>query len=384
MHSTLIDKIYHLKKTYYYKLLLLLFLLLVIIALFVAFQHYFILEPNSKQHFSLKWHIPFNLFYWLFWFFISPLIYFLVKKYDKNKFMNYFILYFIAPLILVGVHQVVSAVIINTILDYLDIQTLIYRRILRNQWLWVDIIIYFIIAVGIYIAESLEENKKDEIKLWQLKTSITQSQINILRSQIHPHFLFNTFNTLSTLILKGERTIAIKLINSVKDLLNKSIEDTNHSLIPLDKELNFVINYLNIEKLRFGEKLTIEIDINDNTKNALVPNFILQPLVENSIRHGISKQLQNGIIKISTKKENEYLIITVEDNGPGLMESYENYFKKGLGLNIIQKQLKYFFDDNFAFELMKSSIGGLKVYIKIPFYSENHKKEKLNEILQIK
>lgn len=386
MNFSLLHKSHMHKENYYYRLLQILFIILIVIAIVVAFQHYFIIEANSKQHYSLTWHIPFNLFYWLYWFFISPLIYSLVKKYNNNNLMDYAILYFVAPLILVIFHQIISAIVINVILDYLDIQTLIYRRILKNQWLWVDIVIYFIIEIGIYVAESLEKNKKEEIKLLQLKNNITESQINILRSQIHPHFLFNTFNTLSTLILKDDRTSTIKLINTIKELLNKSVSVNNNSLISLHDELKFVSNYLEIEKLRFGERLTVEIDVDENALNAFVPNFILQPLVENSIRHGISKQVSKGIIKINSYKEDEHLIITVEDNGQGISEN-ENYIEKGLGLKIIKKQLEYFFGDdnslkyqNFILELQKSVLGGVKVFIEIPFVIDKKEIVESNEI----
>ncbi len=363
MHSFSFKNIYFNKKSSYYHLQLILFVVLVFISLAVALQHYFIIEQNSNQHYSLLWHIPFNIFYWLYWFFIAPLIFLVVKKYSKNKFLDYFALYFVAPIILVSIHQILSAVVINLVLDYLDIRTLIYRRILRNQWLWVDIVIYFIIEAGIYIVENLEENKKEEIKLSQLNNSITETQINILRSQIHPHFLFNTFNTLSTLILKNDRETTLSLINRIKELLSRSFKENNNTLILIREELEFVKNYLEIEKLRFGEKLSVETHININTENMLIPNFILQPLVENSIRHGIAKNPENGIIQINITDENNYLIISVEDNGKGLDD---NKTEKGLGLKIIKNQLEYYYENKYDFELMKSKLGGLKVMMKIP------------------
>ncbi|MEG8946177.1 sensor histidine kinase [Rosettibacter firmus] len=364
MNLYFFNEIYFNKKSGYYHLQLTLFFILSLIALAVAFQHYFIIEPNSKQHFSLFWHIPFNLFYWLFWFFVAPLIYLLVQKYDKNNFKDFLILYIVVPLFFVSIHQIISAVIINLALNYLDLQTLIYRRILRNQWLWVDIVIYFIIEIGIYIVESLEKNKKEEITLSKLKHSITESQINILRNHIHPHFLFNTFNTLSTLILKGDESKALKLIKSIKELLAKSLRENNNSLIPLYEELDLVINYLEIEKLRFGERLNYKINY-EKINNVFVPNFILQPLVENSIRHGIAKQNINGLIVINISQNNEHLNIVVEDNG--LDVDMDNIFsEKGLGLKIIRRQLEYFFDKDFQFNFSRSELGGLKVLIKFP------------------
>lgn len=363
MYSFAFRNIYFNKKSSYYHLQLILFVALLFISLAVALQHYFIIEQNSNQHFSLLWHIPFNIFYWLYWFFIAPLIFMIVKKYNKNKFLDYFLLYFVAPLILVSIHQVLSAVVINLVLDYLDIKTLIYRRILRNQWLWVDIVIYFIIEAGIYIVENLEENKKEEIKLSQLNNSINETQINILRSQIHPHFLFNTFNTLSTLILKNDRETTLSLIDRIKELFSRSIKENNNSLIPVREELEFVKNYLEIEKLRFGDKLSFKINIDINIEDVLIPNFILQPLVENSVRHGIAKNPENGIIQINIAEENNYLIISVEDNGKGFDD---NKIEKGLGLKIIKNQIEYYYEDKYDFELMRSKLGGLKVMMKIP------------------
>ncbi|MCX7798561.1 MAG: histidine kinase [Melioribacter sp.] len=361
-----LKRIYFNKEKNYHQFLLALLFILILFAISVALQHYFIIEKNSKQHYSLLWHVSFNLFYWLYWILIFPLISKIVKKFYREKFGDYVVLYLVAPLIFVSIHQVISAVVINLVLDYLDIKTLIYRRILRNQWLWVDIVVYFIISTGIYVVEKLEENKKEEIKLSRLKNSITQSQIKLLQSQIHPHFLFNTFNTLSTFILKEDRENSIKLIKSIKEFIAKSTKEYN-TLIPLGEELFFVKSYLEIEKLRYGEKFSYIIDCTEDAKNIFIPNFIIQPIVENSIRHGISKKSKDGFISISINCEYNYLIIRVEDNGEGINENNKH---NGLGLKIIKSQLEYFFEDKYEFYLLKSNLGGLKVHIKIPCYKK--------------
>lgn len=354
---------------FYIYLTAILFAVLSLIAVVVAFQHYYVIDANAKIQFTLDWHIPFNLFYWLCWLIFLPIIYFITVKikFVRQSLLYSIILYAIIPLLFVFIHQVIASVVISTILNYSDFQTLLYKRMIRNQWVWVDLIIYFAIMVGINAGEYQQKSRKNEIKFSKLQAQLAESQLTTLNSQLHPHFLFNTLNTLSTLILKSDNLEARRMLELLKNFLKTTVFENDKQEISLEEELQFINNYLEIEKVRFKDKLDVVEEIDSETLQARIPNFLLQPIIENAIHHGIAAKVADGLIKISTHKDRDKLTITIEDNGPGLKNFAIKKKQNGVGLMITKKRLQHIFGGNQDVALGESVLGGLKVELAIPF-----------------
>ncbi|NGP77048.1 hypothetical protein G3570_10420 [Balneolaceae bacterium YR4-1] len=221
---------------------------------------------------------------------------------------------------------------------------------------------YWLTIGSYYLKKYYDQYKERQLRNMEMQAELASIRLHVLKVQLHPHFLFNTLHNINSLIYEAPE-IARRLLNLLKRFLQISIKRVNKQLVPLMDELEFTGTYLAIEKTRFSDRLTINTDIEEDTINALVPSFLLQPLVENAVKHGISKKMQPGILRITSKKSGEYLNLSVEDNGPGINGTSNG---SGIGLENIRQRLNQLFTEN-SFELLRSELGGLKVEIRIPF-----------------
>lgn len=319
--------------------------------------------------FPLSWHIPFNIFYFSIWLIFLPLIEWSDTnlRHKNSSAINGIIFYLLLPITFVFVHQLIATVAINLVLDYMDLYSLIYQRMLRNPWIWEDFVIYFLIMAGIGIQDYQTKTDINLYRASQLQSQLAQTQLRALKSQLHPHFLFNTLNTLSTLILKQDNSEAERMLGLLEKFLKTTLNENEKSEVSLSEELKFIRHYLEIEKVRFKDKLVVEEVIGVDTITARVPVFLLQPIVENSIHHAIATKTTEGIIRIISRKENGNLVLIVEDNGPGMVEPRKKKSKEGVGLKISRERLVQLYGDNQSLELNKSTLGGLQVVIRIPF-----------------
>lgn len=226
---------------------------------------------------------------------------------------------------------------------------------------------YWLIVGGCHFKKYYGAFKERKLKNMQMEAELSSIRLRVLKTQLHPHFLFNTLHNVNTLIHE-DPSRAERILVLLKRFLNLSIQRVDDQKVLLKDEMEFTDIYLEIEQTRFSDRLTIEMDIDSSALDAKVPSLMLQPLVENAIRHGISKQIRPGIIKITATQADSYLILTVEDNGPGLNK--ETMDTTGIGLKNIRQRLSQLYD-NPVFELDTSSLGGLKVMINIPLESVN-------------
>lgn len=356
-----------------FKLTGIIFLVLTLVSLAVAFQHYYIITDKTRFNYSLRWHIPFNFVYWHFWTLFFILIYKLTRRFSitNQKQIYWIFFYFIFPILTIFIHQIISAVIIQNVFDDPDLLRVLYNRIFRNHWVWIDLSIYLAMLVGIEVLEFQEKTKLNDLKYTMLESQLAQSRLNALESQLHPHFLFNTLNTLSTLILKNDNKEAGRMLELLRNFLRTTIYENEKQQISFEEEMRFINYYLEIEKVRFKDKLEVREELDPDTLNASVPNFLLQPIVENAIHHGIARKITSGLIKISAKKEDRHLSISIEDNGPGIQKFSIGKKKDGVGLKITRQRLQQLFGHNQIFELAESQLGGLKVNLIIPFKEFN-------------
>ncbi len=209
-----------------------------------------------------------------------------------------------------------------------------------------DNIAYYLIFFSILIAIDYMQGKITAIQTKESITrELTQAKLSILSSQLHPHFLFNALNSISSLI-EYRQDIAQDMLADVSDLLRVSLQ-TDYSIpITLEEELNILNKYVDIEKRRFEHQLSITKNIDKETLKIMVPPFILQPLFENSIKHGYTEGVTNLEVKIQAEKTNGGLILSVSNNGLEL-----GHFKGGIGIENLKKRLSTFYGDNYKFEI---------------------------------
>ncbi|HLM60535.1 MAG TPA: histidine kinase [Pyrinomonadaceae bacterium] len=205
-----------------------------------------------------------------------------------------------------------------------------------------------------------------EIEAAVLEKQLAQSQLDALKMQLHPHFLFNTLNSISVL-MRDDAQAANRMLLRLSELLRIALKSESKQEISLRQELEFLGSYLEIEQTRFQDRLKVDFDIEKVALDAYVPNLILQPIVENAIRHGIAPRAEAGLIQVQVRRENGFVELSVKDNGVGLNET--EGIKSGIGLSNTRKRLEKLYGEQYGFEISSPSTGGFQVKLKIPFHT---------------
>ena len=231
--------------------------------------------------------------------------------------------------------------------------------------------IYLLIALTGYAFSYYRRFREGQVRTLQLEAQLSQAQLHALKMQLHPHFLFNTLHSISALLNKDAEA-ARKMITRLGDFLRLTLENSGSQEVTLRQEMEFLSCYLEIERIRFQDRLVTHMDVAQQTLDAKVPNLILQPIVENAIRHGIAPRSTQGLIEIEAKQRNGRLRIQIRDNGPGLSthRTSENVFKKGLGLANTETRLEQLYGPAHSFNLRNNPDGGLIVTLEIPFHRD--------------
>jgi signal transduction histidine kinase len=258
-----------------------------------------------------------------------------------------------------GLAQIIDRRVYNVAPDFSnDFVDLFTKSFHKNLW------IYWVILAVSHAFENARKLNERELKTAELERSLTQAKLRALQSQLNPHFLFNTLHTISALmhidVEKADRMVA-----KLSDLLRYALDNTDEHVIPLRDEITFLKRYLEIEQTRFGDRLTVTMDIPADTWDAQVPNLILQPIVENAIRHGIEPHARPGKIHLSARRENGKLILQVRDNGNGIPA---NNTRQGIGTSNTRLRLQQLYGDRQTFTLENTEGPGLLATITLPLH----------------
>lgn len=227
--------------------------------------------------------------------------------------------------------------------------------------------IYLLIALTSYAFSYYRRFRAGQLRTLQLEAQLSNAQLEALKMQLHPHFLFNTLHSISAL-LKKDTEAARRMITRLGDFLRMTLENSGAQEVSLQQEIEFLRCYLEIERIRFQDRLITNVNVAPEVLDAKVPNLILQPIVENAIRHGISPRSTPGIVEIEAKPQDGSLRIQVRDNGPGLAEhrSADTLFRKGVGLANTETRLERLYGQAHKFDLENDPEGGLVVTLVIP------------------
>ncbi len=217
---------------------------------------------------------------------------------------------------------------------------------------------------GIKYYQQLQKQTEQTLKA---TAAAHQAQLKMLRYQLNPHFLFNTLNAISTLILDGANRTANQAVSRLSDFLRYTLDNDPMSRVTLGSELDAIDLYLEIEKVRFGDRLTIEKEIDEKALNALVPSLILQPLIENAIKYAITPSEEGGTLRITARVQHGTLALQLSDTGPGLGNGATGEKSSGVGLRNTRQRLQQLYGDAQAFTLAPNEPSGLTVTINIPF-----------------
>lgn len=213
-----------------------------------------------------------------------------------------------------------------------------------------------------------EEAMNLQVQTARLQSDLARAELAALRGQLHPHFLFNSFNALATLVRQQKTTQAVEMIAQLSELLRLAIERTGLHEIPLRQELDFIRRYLDIERLRYGDKLQVEFNIEPPAQDVLVPNIVLQPLVENAIKHAISLRTNPGWVRVKAGRAGERLHVAVVDDGPENSPPPRDARQRpGIGLANSRAQLDKLYGTDYRLEVLKRTEGGTTIHLDLPW-----------------
>ena len=227
-----------------------------------------------------------------------------------------------------------------------------------------NLLIYWAVISVAHTLAYYRKYAERELRTAELESSLTQARLQALQMQLNPHFLFNTLNSISSLMHQDVEA-ADRMIARLSELLRYALESTNSQEVPLREELHFLDRYLEIQQRRFGDRLTVKRNIQPDTLAGLVPTLVLQPLVENSIRHGIAPRARPGRILLRARRSGDTLHLEVSDDGVGLQGKAA--IDEGVGLSNTRARLQQLYGEAHRFEFSESAEGGLAVSLTIPW-----------------
>jgi signal transduction histidine kinase len=340
------------------------------LGIFSALQayNYVNLLTNRDQPFHLL--LALNLTYWYAWAVLVPFILWMARRYRFGR--HTWRLSAVAHTL--GVVAATAAHAALTISARVGILHLDGRQaewwplfkelfFLNADW---EMMTYWAVAGLSHALHFHHESQERQIASAQLEARLAEAQLAALQRQLHPHFLFNTLNTISALMHRDIEA-ADAMLERLSDLLRLTLDRISLQQVALKDELDFIDKYLEIEHTRFGDRLKVHFDIAPGTLDALVPTLLLQPLVENAVRHGIAPKVGGGRIEIAARRDGDRLRLVVRDNGAGLGSDTLQAFNTGVGLSNTRSRLEHLYGEQQRFEFHRPPDGGLAVTVVIPF-----------------
>ena len=352
------------------------------LALFLVWTILGVLEA-TREHIvfnigggDFKWHqtLVWGLTDWYLWGILSLIIVRITRVVGfERRLWPWNLLLHLSLAVFFGI----SEIFLDTIGYRLSLQFLFQGEVVDHSTLWVNyvyflktmghtaIIIYFLIALGSYALTYFRQFRDAEVDRARVQTQLAEAHLESLKSRLHPHFLFNALNSISAL-LHTDVERADRMIARLSELLRASIENTGVREVSLREEIEFLNRYLEIQKVRFEDRLEVSYQTGKEVSGAAVPSLILQPLVENTIRHGVAKVVRPVNVRVSAFKENGNLVISVKDDGPGFEKPVAEV-KPGFGLRSTRERLEQMYGTNQSFDLQSSPGEGVGITIQLPF-----------------
>ncbi len=227
------------------------------------------------------------------------------------------------------------------------------------------LIVYGLIVTIIYVLDSRENMARQRAETARLSEELSRAQLAALRRQMEPHFMFNALHAIAGLVREHSNEAAVSMIVGLSEFLRRATEDSHRPQVTLAEEVEYLQRYLEIQKVRFGERLEVSVDIPAELLRAQVPNLLLQPLVENAIKHGIAKRAAGGTVRISGSRHEGSLRLSVYNDGPSDPTDWQAT-RTGVGLGNLRTRLQILHGEQSGLELRRADPGGAEVVVTLP------------------
>lgn len=298
---------------------------------------------------------------WYPWLVLAPGVFWLAQRFqfDPERWRWSFLVHLPAGFLFGVLHGLLRSAV-GPLVDSKPIPTV---KIIIGQLL-LTVLSYWVMVTAYQALSYYRRYRERELRASQLEARLAQAQLDLLRMQLHPHFLFNTLHAISTLIHR-DPDAADEMVSQLSDLLRVTLDNIGKQEVTLREELDFLQRYIDIQQTRFQDRLHVTLDIQSDTLDAHVPNQVLQPLVENAIRHGLDGRAGGGTIEIQSRAAGEALQLTVRDDGSGL-HANGRAVQEGIGLANTRARLRQLYGPSAALDLADRSEGGTQVTLVIP------------------
>ena len=337
------------------------------VALFFAnrmFYSYQLLGPPVSWRDAIAW----SLLDWYLWAALTPLVFWLYRAFQLGRgapFRNLLVHLGLSVFFMAAHSTLYGAALWVRWRTYGDVSVDDLLASLFLARFHFDVITYWALVLLRMALDFHQRYREEEVRVSRMETQLARAELHALRMQLNPHFLFNTLNAISALMHR-DVPAAERMLARLSDFLRLTLESGRAVEVPLRQELDFLQRYLEIEQVRFPDRLKVEMDVDPETLNAQVPSLILQPLVENAIRHGIAPTSDAGRIGIVAARENGHLLLKVTDDGPGLRPGSEPP-REGVGLTNTRERLRQLYGPESELTLRNGPAGGLDVSLSLPF-----------------
>jgi signal transduction histidine kinase len=310
--------------------------------------------------------------YWYLWALVAPVVFRLALRFrfDRGRWPLAVMVHAPAVVFFVFAHLVGMQLVRRTLIGWEEFRLAFWQSIGRDmiQYLDWEMMTYWAI-VGLGLAATYHrESQQRAVRAAKLETRLVEAQLQTLQRQLHPHFLFNTLHAISTLMHRDVEA-ADRMLSRLSELLRLTLDNVGQQDVPLKEEIDFLGKYLQIEQTRFQDRLTVRFDVDPEALDAIVPRMLLQPLVENAIKHGIAPQSGPGEVAIVARREGGRLLMEVRDNGAGLSQDALTALQSGIGLSTTRARLQQLFGRDHQFEFHRPP-RGLAVRVVIPWKTE--------------
>jgi signal transduction histidine kinase len=351
---------------------LIIFAIATVVAVLYSLERYFY-RRLLGQEVSLGQLVPAELIFTYLWVLLTPLVMWMGRRFPvwhahHGEDTRHTLRNWVAQLIAVVSFVFLHVALFTAASLLLGTPAIPASRLFTGylaSWFTLDSIVYCTLLAVYHALVYYRVSQDRALRASQLEARLAQAQLQVLRMQLQPHFLFNTLHTISALMHRDVKR-ADSMIAALSDLLRMSLRSVGVQEVELREELEFLQRYLEIMSLRFGDRLTVTLDIDPNVLDARVPTLVLQPLVENSFRHGFGDGMRAGHVRVTVVPDGDMLRCEVVDNGRGVAAAGA---REGVGTTNTRARLRHLYGERFSLELTANPGGGARVSLAIPYHS---------------
>lgn len=346
-----------------------------LLGFFSAFQAYYFVSTFTDRPSPFSLLLALNLNYWYCWAALVPAVLWLSRRYpiERARWTRSIPVHLAGVVLCTLTHAVLVVSGRQVLVSWMAADMpagaestwlMDFQRMFFLNFDW-EMMTYWTIVGLSHALRYHYESQARALRESQLETRLAQARLHSLQNQLQPHFLFNTLNTISALMHRDVEA-ADRMIARLGELLRASLENVGVQEVSLKQELEFLERYLEIEQTRFRDRLTVRVEVDPGVLDALVPNLMLQPLVENAIKHGLGPRPSGGSVRIGARRDGDHLELEVRDDGVGLSAARLSDFNRGVGLSNTRSRLQHLYGSDHRFEFRQPPGGGLSVIIAIP------------------